>query len=319
VGQEECWEAEAPDFLQVDRKSIEWLERQACHLLLGSHWVLIGAALVLQYHATIFWQGCAQCGKYGGKNGSPWLRTFGRQLIILQFYHCKSPWLELPNDDPVIWSMGVVLADVYFMKFFAHCLRWLQGGGAWSFWPDMKLSEVSGQKVIKSAYMDFSQSFGDIALLALCQASLFIMFYMVINTDEDTHEICNGMMLQWILSVAVILQSGLEEAGDSYQAGHWLATREGLSASGASFTWIAWWLRRSFDFAVNSLFREALLGIVPILLCIVHPLDLVKDVVAIFFICQLDQLQDPMSIDDMIAKNKRKRSPPFEGYVDTED
>lgn len=301
LGPEECGETEIPELIEAS-KTAEWLEYQFCHLLLGSYWVLIGAALVLQYHATIFWRGCTQCGKYGGRPGSPWARTFGRQLIILQFFHTTSPWLYYPSRDPVRWSLGVVLGDVVFMKYFAHSLRWLQGGGWWSFWQP----PYEGEKLIRNKYMDFTEAFWDNVLLASCQVALFLLFYVVVNHDKATHDPCNGIMLQWILSIMVILQ--FEEGGEQYQPGHWLALRERLSASGASFTPTEWWSRRALDFLVNSLVRESLLGIVPILLCFVEPLDLVKDVLAIFFICNMDDIDVSLSIDEMIDNLKHMRS-----------
>jgi len=310
---EECLGHDPPELLQVG-EGMRRLDFLASDVLLRPEWVLIGAALVLQYHAMIFWKGCSLCGKYGGRSGSTWLRTVGRQLMILQFYFCRSPWVALPRENPVRWSMGVVICDVYFMEWCAHALRWLQGGAS-SFWQEMDYNKVARQKVIRSAYMDFSQSLADISLLVFCQGSLFIMFYLVINTDEETHEDCNGSMLQWIVSVSVVLESGLDEVGNPYQPGHWLASREALAQAGTKLTPIAWWLRRSFDFLVNSLFREMLLGVIPVLLCVVPPLDMVKDALAILFICNMGQLDTPMSIEEMLEK---RREPQLD-YFDTED
>ncbi|CAK0831140.1 unnamed protein product, partial [Prorocentrum cordatum] len=164
---EECLGHDPPELLQVG-EGMRRLDFLASDVLLRPEWVLIGAALVLQYHAMIFWKGCSLCGKYGGRSGSTWLRTVGRQLMILQFYFCRSPWVALPRENPVRWSMGVVICDVYFMEWCAHALRWLQGGAS-SFWQEMDYNKVARQKVIRSAYMDFSQSLADISLLVFCQ------------------------------------------------------------------------------------------------------------------------------------------------------
>lgn len=310
----ECSGHEEPVLLQIG-ESIRWLELLVDGVLLRPEWVLIGAALVLQYHATVFW-GETQCGRYGSRSCNSWLRTVGRQLVVLQFYYCPSPWLELTRANKFIWSMGFVVCDVYLMHSFTHILMWLQTGGRMQ---SAQKTVVSGRKVVRCRYMDFTRPLVGLTVLVFSQVSLFLLFYIATDVDPETHDTCNGVMLQWIVSVAVILESGLQEIGGTYNTEHWVATLEALDTKKASYSRINYWLRRTLDFGINSLFREALLGIAPVLLCVASPMDLIKDVLAIFFICKMDELNDPMSIEEMIERMLKKPSGFREDDADTEE
>lgn len=296
---EECSEREydQPELMQVlgSARAVEFLARR---VFLRSEWVLVGVAFILNYHAMVFWDCCNDktcCGK-GTRNGSTWLRTIGRQLVILQFYYCRSPWLEIFNENPLIFGLVVVLLDVFFMKRFT---RFLQVRSQRLSRRDFENMIILPDEPIKSKYMDFSRGWGTVVLTFFCQVMLFILFYLYVNADTVSHDRCNIMVVAWIVSVAVVLEAGLEEAGDAYHPELWEQVKNELEKKDYDFQ-KEFRLRRTFDFLVNSFVREALLGVTPIILCVESPIDIVKDVLAVFFICKFDDLDDAMSIKDMV-------------------
>lgn len=305
---DECSDHDLPELLQLgeSHNALQELELFARWALLRPEWVLVGAAFVLNYHAMVFWDGCnaTECCGRGSQNGSTWLRTIGRQLIILQFFYTRSPWLEIFNENPVICGMGVVWLDAWIMKSFTRFLLGRRQGLARpEDEPQIKLPDHP----IRSKYMDFTRHWSAVMLLLFCQVSLFYLFFLYINADAESHDYCNIMVLQWIVSVAVVLEAGMDEAGDAFHPELWEQLRTDLHRSGIFDFQIEFRARRTFDWMVNSFVREALLGVAPILMCVVSPIDLIKDVLAVFFICRMDDLDDPLSIEKMIFQLSHER------------
>jgi len=68
----------------------------------------------------------------------------------------------------------------------------------------------------------------------------------------------------------------------------------------------AWWLRSWMDFLINGVARDIILFTFPLLICVEGPLDFVKDCTAIFFLTQLDDIDESeaKTITQMLARIK---------------
>merc|ERR1712107_195463 len=63
-----------------------------------------------------------------------------------------------------------------------------------------------------------------------------------------------------------------------------------------------WLVRRFMSYMVNRVFRVIILGTAPVLLSVAGPMDFIKDVMAVFFMTKLDDIDDAEDLIDHLQK-----------------
>lgn len=162
----------------------------------------------------------------------------------------------------------------------------------------------------KNEYMCVPKKFRRCTLYFFVQGGLIAYFVFFLNDDTETRSVENVSILKWLIGLVITAIAGDDQAGATYDWLFWrrmfvnIRDRHTLPCENAArkIFWCVpvslgfeWRVRQAMDFTVNVLFRAILIGLAPILLCVEGPMDFIKDVLAIFFIVQLDDFDEPRS------------------------
>mmetsp|Transcript_147145 Transcript_147145/g.256838 ORF Transcript_147145/g.256838 Transcript_147145/m.256838 type:complete len:505 (+) Transcript_147145:78-1592(+) len=177
---------------------------------------------------------------------------------------------------------------------------------------------------VRNIYMDISRPFKLPVLFFLAQIGLITYYAYFLNDDEDTHDVKQVSAIKWSVGVLLTLvasetgkEDGKDEAGADFRYHFWTnlfkrtLLKEGLELDQKPYLrnrlfWFfqvsvhrEWRYRRFFDFMVNRFCRTILLGTSAIILCVEPPLDFIKDVMAVYFICNLDDYDEAKNWQDV--------------------
>lgn len=164
--------------------------------------------------------------------------------------------------------------------------------------------------------------------LFLIQCGLFMLYVDNMNgNDVPSKSKANVKFFYWFVGVLIQIYAGDTQLGPPYNRTWWTKLMVGDKTWSAVFwevreamreanngtfntddslprlkktfygirllpVWFDWLARMLMDFIVNGLLRDVIKYTFPIMLCAEDPLDFVKDCTAVFFIVQLDDLQD---------------------------
>lgn len=184
---------------------------------------------------------------------------------------------------------------------------------------------------IRNVYMDISRPFRLPMIFFISQIGLIAYYIYALDTDKKSHDIHRVSAMKWMVGVLLTVvaaeagkEDGKDEAGSKYHSLFWANLFEATLYDEElkldheprlhnRVFWIIklpliseWRFRRFFDFAINKVCRTILLGTSPIILCVEKPLDFIKDVMAVFFICAIDDYDDPKDWKEIRERFTRK-------------
>merc|ERR1711920_102829 len=234
------------------------------------------------------------------KDHSSLVRVIGRNIVILNIYYNpgKLNWLVTALSGPLVTSLLVTfLESILYWILYRH----LENSGHKVTWHSAKKSR--DDRIIETRYTDWSFSTIYAIVLFAAQFGLFCMFVLDLNQDDDTHNPCKVHFVQWGISVAVTMIAGGGEAGSAFDKNVWTQINaeakkrsENEKASQGPVLMSHIYLRMTFDYIINCLCRNAILGLAPVMLSVDTRMNFIKDCLAVFFICKLDDLNDAKSV-----------------------
>jgi hypothetical protein len=267
------------------------------------------------------------------------LRLLGRDLVILNIFYSRRTW-----NMGIIWLNGKTSGPFVSSLLFTL----LESGIPWvvhklleKCFPDWVMSkEKKGLEgnIISTRYADKAFPLPYVSLLFFAQSGLFIMFLTSMNEGSAAQQYsgCSLKVTQWLISVAVTNVAGTDEVGSPYNGDVWVAIRKKINedsnatteehtllksqespavAKRRAMSWFQFCVRNAFDWVVNCFFREVILGLAPVMLAVVAREDFIKDVLAIFFISKLDDIDDPKMLSESLNEWQNNNAP----TGDTED
>jgi len=167
-----------------------------------------------------------------------------------------------------------------------------------------------------SVYTDLTRQFDRVLPVFLAQLG-FLLFYAVhLNTEHNTHY-GNASLYKWVVAIIATTYCGESQLGGEYSRAFWAKVMKdddeefpqfwqkkfmGNNKLGSEISlnlhfempyYLEWRLRQMMDFFVNALCRTILMYTFPIMMCTCDDfMDFVKDAMAIYFITQLDDIED---------------------------
>merc|ERR1712232_581950 len=143
------------------------------------------------------------------------------------------------------------------------------------------------------------------------------------NVGLKTHDYNNVSVVKWFIGVVIVEVAAENEVGAEFNFKFWYNLIKGALNEDSTIykNWDRrkelkkeWcckeeWCGKTYHvvegvfrcllaFLVNSVSRSVLLGTAPIMLCVEGPMDFIKDVMAVFFIVNLDDYGDTKEIND---------------------
>jgi len=263
---------------------------------------------------------------------SPLIRHIGRSLLVFQLYY--DSWLSpCFGQNPFCSSCGLIVADS-MMALVCHeiedritndpaddkCTSLLQNTQP----DDGKIIEL------ESVYQDFSGNRGRLRksiLYFIAQSGLVLYYCFELNSlsnkslgDGKAGDIKNVSMNQFTVAVIIVAIAGDKECGSRFSFKWWRALLCSVHGDGWSDKLcfiVEFVFRFMADFIVNNACRKMILGTAPIMLCVEGHMDFVKDVTAIFFIFQMDDVDDQIKarMEGFTMKYVKEGA---NGYVDIE-
>jgi len=194
-----------------------------------------------------------------------------------------------------------------------------------------KLKAQQATKV-SNRYMQISKDFGVSICFFVAQCGLMCYYVFFMNEDPETHNHKNMSVIQWCFATIITAIAGEDEVGTPYNEEFWItltgdtwyapslwmrgrkvgprlqATVEQQNDKPTAIGCIPvtfrteWLLRRGMSFTVNRVFRTIILGTAPVMLSVAEPMDFIKDVMAVFFMTKLDDIDDAEDLEKHLEK-----------------
>jgi hypothetical protein len=253
----------------------------------------------------------------------------GLNLIILLFYYNGAEFHFERQSQFCNTIMLVVLDNVVLYYSFSFVAERFKDEAAQSSdtTPNLIEQEVEdidlSQELADNKYQQILAPTRRILPLFLIQCGLFMLYCDNMNgkpSEVDSKQVGKVSGFYWFVAVLIQMYAGESLLGKPYNRKWWTRLMVGnetwrevldtvlCSEPPEEFdlrfyrkqfwcfeifnSWCDWLIRMLMDFVVNGMIRDLIKYTFPIMLCVEDPLDFVKDCTAVFFIVQLDDLQD---------------------------
>jgi hypothetical protein len=264
------------------------------------------------WHLVTAWAEIAPSAKksirvfFGHSRCSNFARCLGRNVIILNIYYNKGfavaehTLLRSYGHHPLVESVIFAFFESAIVHQFARRLQ-------------KRLRDYSSRdrdwakgEIIDSKFSDFSVPWSMATITFVGQFALFFFFVLELNGDGKTHEACSMNVFHWLTAVIVTNVAGLGESGVGFHASVWHELWKQRASYPVRSRYFGepyseqYCSRCFYAVTINGFCREVLLCLAPVALSVVDRGDLVKDCLAIFFICKMDDLDQPKTISKVL-------------------
>lgn len=256
-------------------------------------------------------------------------RTWGRCTIIMRLY--KMDWDgKCTTASCAMFAFGFIVLDSCVVYKICERLSTYRSGQGEARRQQLLDSHDPDRVPLFAInkYMNVTIRLSEVVLVFCGQFGLlFVWMIEVVHSmahgrrgdheDAGSKE-CHISMLKWFISVVVVDVAGDEDLGKEFDYRFWDRIWHQLGWCGQGDPVVGgnivgtivgviqiplpckfhMWFRYILDRFMNSFCRSMILIMSPIMLCVESPLDFVKDVVAVFFILEIDDLQERMDLTD---------------------
>mmetsp|Transcript_112493 Transcript_112493/g.363269 ORF Transcript_112493/g.363269 Transcript_112493/m.363269 type:complete len:430 (+) Transcript_112493:66-1355(+) len=255
--------------------------------------------------AEFIWQGewmvrYPESGNYGVQ-----LQMIGDSFMTLEQNNVNAYHVNMEKDPADFqWADGTIQTAT---RFYEDKVVWETNH------KDPVYKEIVWERVmaddVKTRYMDFKMPLYTLVLYWFCQVALAMYFIYFLNADASTHDVTQVSFVKWVIATVLTMIVNEDEAGAAYDGGsEWDDVRE--KAKDLKIDTSKWYLngiyvnftlethirQYLFDAMVNGLVRSLILAVAPIMLSTEEPMDFIKDVLALFFIVKLDDIEGQSSL-----------------------
>eukprot|EP00450_Noctiluca_scintillans_P036436 CAMPEP_0194548160 /NCGR_PEP_ID=MMETSP0253-20130528/93194_1 /TAXON_ID=2966 /ORGANISM="Noctiluca scintillans" /LENGTH=416 /DNA_ID=CAMNT_0039395443 /DNA_START=61 /DNA_END=1311 /DNA_ORIENTATION=+ len=278
-------------------------------------------------------------------------RMLGLNLIILLFYYNGSEFHIEKQAQFCNTIIIIALDNVVLFYFFSWFATLFEDATLVDEWTQEQKNPVDREcededrpaELADNKYQQILMPTRRVIPLFLIQCGLFMLYVDNMNgNDVPSKSKANVQLFYWFVGVLIQMYAGDTQLGPPYNRTWWTKlmvdgeewktvlrkvldrnNEKSLPSLSKTFygiptppVWFDWLARMLMDFIVNALLRDVIKYTFPIMLCAEDPLDFVKDCTAVFFIVQLDDLQDEendLKIDTLTALMK------FRFFYESED
>lgn len=258
--------------------------------------------LIFRWFANAYMMGLCFCScllweslNWGSKAKSIW-REANLQLMVLNIFFSEQQFDVVRNNRFASTCLFLFIEEsiTQYVNYKRH------------YGPQQYGEEDLKRLQIVNRYQKLSTRIGRVTLLCVCQLMLGLFyFYAFLQKIKNPQVLETSSGVKWTLAFLLCNAAGEHEVGESFQQHFWLTVMKNLKEEQHPSACCQFFsckymnelrARRLFSILVNMYLRRIIFCSAPVLLALENDtLDFLKDVMAVFFITKLDEIDDPLN------------------------